>query len=51
MRPYLENVQHKTGLVEWLKWSSACLAHVKLSVQIPEPPPKKKKKKKRQEKN
>jgi hypothetical protein len=19
-RPYLENTQHKTGLVEWLKW-------------------------------
>jgi hypothetical protein len=28
-RPYLKDTQYKKGLVEWLKWQSACLAIVK----------------------
>jgi hypothetical protein len=28
-RPYLKCIQHKKGLVKWLKWLSACLAMVR----------------------
>jgi hypothetical protein len=34
-RPYLKNTQHKTRLVEWLKWENTCLASVKPWVQTP----------------
>jgi hypothetical protein len=36
-RPYLKKNHHKKGLVEWLKWQSACLASMSPCIQTPVP--------------
>jgi hypothetical protein len=33
-RPYLENTQNKTGLEEWLKWWSTCLASIRVQTSV-----------------
>jgi hypothetical protein len=42
MKPYLQNTQHKKGLMEWLTWQRACLASVRPWIQTLILPKKKK---------